>query len=184
MIRISVGDIMTRHIISVPPTATLLDCAKKLAKERVNSIMVVKDRRLVGIITSRDILWAISKKPEMNIQDINVMKIATKKVAVLKPSLDIMEAFNKMVHLNFRRMPVISRGQLIGMITLKDILKIDPGLYTKSGEFTKIREEEEKLKKAKIDWPLEGFCENCGAFSELLSVENQLLCRDCRDEIY
>lgn len=184
MIRIAVGDIMTRNTVSVPPTANLFDCAKILAKERINSLLVTKGKHLFGIITARDILWTISKKPSINLKNINVMNIATKKVAILKPSADIMEAFNKMVSLGFRRMPVISRGELIGMITLKDLLKIDPTLYSKTGELMQIREEEEKLRNIKSDFPIEGFCENCGAFSELLSVENRLLCRDCREDLY
>lgn len=184
MIRIAVGDIMTRKVVSLPHTANLLDCAKALAKERVNSVLVAKGSHLLGIITARDILWTISKKPSINLKDINVMQIATKKVAVLKPSADLMEAFNKMVNLGFRRMPVISRGKLIGMVTLKDVLKVDPSLYSKTGELMQIREEEEKLGKIKSEFPIEGFCENCGAFSELLSVENRLLCRDCREDLY
>jgi len=145
---------------------------------------VTEGKKLVGIITSRDILWTITKKPSTNLKELNVMSVATRKVAVIKPSADINTALQKMKTLNFRRLPVISLGQVIGMITLKDILRVEPSLYFQSGELTKIREEEEKIKKTKIQGPLEGFCENCGAFSELLRVDSTLLCQDCRNEIY
>jgi hypothetical protein len=47
-----------------------------------------------------------------------------------------------------------------------------------------IREEERKVEQAGVEWPLEGICDNCGAFSELLKVEGTLLCPDCREEMY
>ena len=40
---------MTRNIISVPPSASLLECAKQLAKARINTLLIVKDKRLFGI---------------------------------------------------------------------------------------------------------------------------------------
>ena len=184
MSRIAVGDVMTRNLASVGPKASLYDCAKALVKDRVNSLLITKDKKLIGIITARDILWTITKKPNVNLKDINVMEIATRKVAVIKPSADIYAALQKMKALNFRRLPVISLGNVIGMITLKDILRVDPSLYQQSLELVRIKEEEEKLRKTNISWPIEGFCENCGAFAELLKVDDKLLCPDCREELY
>ena len=47
-----------------------------------------------------------------------------------------------------------------------------------------IKEEEFKLKKAEITAYAEGLCDNCGAFGQLLRVEDTLLCEDCRDNMY
>jgi len=184
MRRVAVGDIMTVNFVSEKPNASLFECAKELVKKRVNSIILADGSRLKGIITSTDILWAITKKPNINLKKIKAIDIATKKVAVIKPSADINQALAKMRAYNFRRLPVLSKGELIGVITLKDILKVDPTLYTETGELHQIREEEIKLKKANISWPLEGLCDNCGAFSELLKVEGLLLCEDCRDDLH
>jgi len=184
MRKVAVGDIMTRNFVSAKPTSSVFECAKELVKKRVNSVILADGPRLKGIITSTDILWAIIKKPHINLKKIKAIEIATKKVAVIKPSADILQALAKMKTYNFRRLPVLSKGELIGVITLKDILKIDPTLYTETGELAQIREEEIKIKNANINWPLEGLCDNCGAFSELLKVEGTLLCEDCRDELY
>jgi len=88
----------------------------------------------------------------------------------------------------FRRLPVISKGNLVGMLTLKDILRVDPSLYEHLGHLSKIKEEADKLKKTlsalEIEQESEGLCEECQAFSTLLKVENRLLCSDCREELY
>jgi len=184
MRKVAVGDIMTVNFVSAPPNASVFECAKKLVKNKVNSILVVQENKLKGILTSTDILVTVIKKHHISLKKIRAIEIATKKVAVIKPSADINQALAKMRTYNFRRLPVLSNGELIGVVTLKDILKVDPTLYTETGELAQIREEEMKLKRANINWPLEGLCDNCGAFSELLKVDGVLLCEDCRDELY
>src|SRR3989344_8076453 len=184
MRRIAVGDIMTRNIISCGPSSTLYDCAKTMAKERINTILITKNKHLLGIITARDILWIITKKPSTDLRKIRSLRIAKTKIAVIKPSADISQAISKMRSLSFRRLPVLLRGEVIGMITLKDILSVDPSLYSETSELMEIREAERKLKDSNVEWPLEGFCDNCGAFSNLLKVGPKLLCLDCREELY
>lgn len=176
---------MTRKIISVKPVANLYECAKAMSKERIDSILISENKRLFGILTSRDILWTITKKPGANLKEIKAMDIATKKLAVIKPSADISQALRKMQTLNFRRLPVISNGELIGVITLKDILSIEPELYSEmSGLMDEIKEQERKQKEVLAEYPSEGLCSNCGAFADLLKVEGELLCPDCREEMY
>lgn len=186
--RIAIGDIMTRNFIFVSPETNLHACAKEMVKTRVNSILVSKKRKLYGIITARDILWAIIKKSNQNIKDIKVTDIATRKVAVVKPSADISQALQKMRQYGFRRLPVLSKNELVGMVTLKDILKVDPSLYSQLGDLADIREEAEKLKKlAKAEeenFAIEGLCEECGALSDLIKLENRGLCPDCYNELY
>ncbi|MFH1802449.1 MAG: CBS domain-containing protein [archaeon] len=184
MRRISVGDVMTRNFVSLGPTSSLHDCAKKMARERVDSLLITKKKRLLGILTARDILWAITKKPGLDMKKVRGIDISTRKLAVITPSAEIGNAMEKMRASNFRRLPVISNDELIGVVTLKDILAVEPHLYAEMRSLMDVREEESKLEKADTSYPIEGLCENCGALSELLRVEGNLLCLDCREELY
>jgi signal-transduction protein with cAMP-binding, CBS, and nucleotidyltransferase domain len=153
-----------------------------MVKHRVGSVLITEDSKLLGILTERDLFKSILKKS--NLTKTRAIDIAVKKVAVIKPSATLAQAFQKMRELNFKRLPVISNNQVIGLLTIKDVLKVDPSLYSETGELHEIREAENKLTRANIAWPLEGFCENCGTFTELLKVEGKLLCPDCREELY
>lgn len=175
---------MTRNFVSLAPKATLHECAKKMARERVDSLIISEGKRLKGILTARDILWAITKKPGLDMKKIRGIDIAARKLAVIKPSADISQAIEKMQSSNFRRLPVMSNSELIGVVTLKDILAVEPQLYAEMRSLMDVREEELKLEKADSLYSMEGLCENCGALSDLLRVEGNLLCTDCRDEMY
>ncbi len=185
MRRISVGDIMTRNVVSAAQDSSLYECAKLMAKERVNSLVITKGRKLIGLLTARDILWAITKNPKTDLKKIKGIEIASRKLAVIKPSADISQALEKMRSLNFRRLPVLSKGELIGVVTLKDILSVEPQLYNEMKSLMdEIKEADRKSQQSMSDWPLQGVCDNCGVFSELLRVENKVLCVDCRDEMF
>jgi CBS domain-containing protein len=184
MRRISVGDIMTRNFVSLSPQASLYECAKKMARERVDSLLITNQKHLVGILTSRDVLWAITKKHGLDLKKIRGIDIASKKLAVIKPSADLSQAIEKMKASNFKRLPVISEGEILGVVTVKDILAVEPELYAEIRSLMDVREERFKMEKVDRPYPIEGLCENCGALSELLRVEGNLLCPDCRDELY
>jgi len=156
-----------------------------MARERVDSILLTDREHLLGILTARDILWAITKKSGLDLKKIRGIDISARKLAVIKPSADISQALEKMRASNFRRLPVLAHGKIIGVVTLKDILAVEPDLYAEMrAVMGDIKEEGRKLEQAETDWPLEGLCENCGAFSDLLSIDGNLLCPDCRDEMY
>ncbi len=55
----TIGQIMTRKIVSIEPTATIYDAAAKMRKHRVNRLPVVKNKKLVGIIAREDLIRAL-----------------------------------------------------------------------------------------------------------------------------
>ncbi|MEK6859027.1 MAG: CBS domain-containing protein [Nanoarchaeota archaeon] len=184
--RVAVGDVMTRNFSAVSPSTDLLACARKMVKDDVTSLLVVEGKKLKGIITQTGLLWAITKKPGLDLRTVQAIDVAVRKVAVIKPSADLAQAFQKMKRLGFRRLPVLSKGDVVGLLTIKDILKVEPEYYTKASSFFDVREETQKLRRiTSVDeLESEGFCDSCGAFSDLLHVEGKNLCLDCRDEMY
>lgn len=181
-IGVKVGDIMTRNFISVSPETSLLDCARKMVKKRVGSLILKDDDKLKGIITEGDIIWALTKKSRKELREIEAKEIAPKKLITIKPSADLYEALQKMKKTRYRWLPVTIKGNVIGFLTLKDVLRIEPSLFETASEILQIREESEKLKRRKAGEKFkEGLCEECGNFDILYGVDNRLICEACRD---
>lgn len=179
---IKVGDIMTRSFISVSPDTNLIDCAREMTKKRVGSLVLKEGKRLAGLLTEKDIIWAMTKSRDL--RKIKAKDIASRKVATIKPGADLYEALSRMKKLKFRRLPVVTEGSVIGLLTLRDILRIEPSLFTDVSMAEKIREESEKLKRLQGSKPsTDGICEECGSSSSLFRVDSRLLCGECKDSM-
>ena len=63
MDRLRVRDVMTAHLIVVSPNTQLNEMAELLVKHRINRLPVVKDNRLVGLVTGRDVICALASLP-------------------------------------------------------------------------------------------------------------------------
>ena len=116
MKKILVADIMTREPVTINPEMNLLECAKKMVRKRVGSLLIVNKKKLVGFIDQKDILWALIKKSKKDLSTIKAIDISPKKIATIKPFFTIKEATQKMKKLKFERLPVIHNKELIGII--------------------------------------------------------------------
>jgi len=184
MDRIFVADVMTRDPIIIKPDTNLLECAKKMVRKRVGSLLLVEKKKLLGIISKKDILWALVKKSKKDLNQIKAKDISPKKIATIKPTATVKEALVKMKKFKFERLPVIQENELIGMITARDIFNFQPELYPELEEFAQIREEAQKLKRIKKSKEKkEGVCEECGNFGFLSRVHGNLICENCRESI-
>jgi CBS domain-containing protein/predicted Zn-ribbon and HTH transcriptional regulator len=183
MKNILVSDIMTRNPEIIKPDTTILDCAKKMVQKRIRSLVIVDGNKLVGFISQRDVLWAMIKKSKKDISKIKAIDIGVKKVTTIKPDATLEEALKKMKKTKFRRLPVVYNKELVGIVTMRDILSFHPEFYPELDEMEKIREETEKLKRIKKaknrEFMHEGECEECGATDILQKIDGRLLCSSC-----
>lgn len=190
-IGVKVGDVMTREFVSVSPETPVALCAREMMAKHVGSLIVKDNQDLKGILTEGDIVKAIAAKK--NLSKITARDIMTKNVVSISPSEDMYNALTKMKGKKVRWLPVTVKGRVIGMLTVKDILRIEPSLFEIVREFTPIKEEEEKMSSinlrkkrdslAKGDvWTAEGECDECGAFGLLYNIDGKMVCEDCKDE--
>tara|TARA_Y100000310_G_C20421243_1_gene686786 strand:+ start:244 stop:807 length:564 start_codon:yes stop_codon:yes gene_type:complete len=182
--KIRVGDVMTRSFTHLKPESSLYETARTMVKNRVGSVILKEGNELKGIVTEKDIVWAITKKKCKDLNTITARDIATKKIITIKPEATLNEALERMNKKRTRRLPVLSNKKIIGYITLRDILKIRPALLESLEKWGFIREEQEKRERsesASIGNFIEAPCEECGNFDILENREGKDLCEGCKD---
>lgn len=181
-IGIRVGDLMTRNYIFVSPETPLISCAEEMIKKHVGSLIVKKGEDLIGILTEKDIIFSLVNKK--NMEKLKAKDIMSRKVRTITPEKDIYEALVLMKKTKFRWLPVTFKNKVVGFLTLKDILRLQPTLFETFRETMDIREEKEKILRAKspgkIDWVKEGECRECKAYGLLYNTGNQFLCEECK----
>ncbi len=184
MHKITISEVMTREPVTIKPDTNLLECAKKMVKKKVGSLLIVDKKRLVGFIAQEDILWALIKKSKEDLANIKAIEISPKKIATTKPTATIQQVIEKMKKVRFERLPVIENNELLGIVTAKDILNFHPGFYPELEEFAKVREETDKLKRLKkVRNQNIGICEECGNSDVLQVVDGSPICETCKNKI-
>jgi CBS domain-containing protein len=134
-----VMDIMTNKPVTAPKDMSLKDATVLMTNEDVNSLLLVENNQAVGIVTDEDIvrkcvaLGLDSKK-------LKLKDIATVNLITISPDKDLYEALSLMREHNVRQLPVVDKV-LVGFLTVKSILKIQPDLVDLWMEKYEIREE-------------------------------------------
>ena len=119
---ISVQDIMTKDVVAVDENMTALDAARLMTEKGISSLIIEKDHAPVGIISERDFVKKICLK-DMQPSTINVGSIMSKIQTYASPDTPVDVAVQRMVNHKIRRLPVISDGKVIGIITVTDLAK-------------------------------------------------------------
>ena len=175
-----VSDAMTERPVYVAPSISLIECSKIMEREHVGSLIIQEKGILNGVITEQDIVRKAVAKG-LDTKKTKVSEIMEASVMTVGPSQDIYDALVLMRDYNIRQLPVMSGKKMVGLLTLKDILKIEPQLFDLLVDKFEIREEERKPINRII--PNEGICEACGEYSEKIKkVKGSFLCGDCKKE--
>lgn len=117
-----VQDIMTKDVVAVDENMTALDAARLMTEKGISSLIIEKDHAPVGIISERDFVKKICLK-DMQPSTINVGSMMSKIQTYASPDTPVEVAVQRMVNHKIRRLPVISDGKVIGIITVTDLAK-------------------------------------------------------------
>ena len=161
---IKVGDVMTRNFIYSSPNTSIVNCVRLMTKHRVGSLVIKEGQNLKGMLTEGDIIWTIAKGTNLKNK---VRKIMKKR--------------------KIRWLPVTIKKRVVGLLTLKDILKIQPALYDIASQRMGIAEEKQKRARVRIvdnqHWVREGPCHECGVYDLLYKIEDRYLCENCKKKL-
>lgn len=110
-------------IFSVPPGITILEVTKELKAHRIGAVLVCgDDRRILGVLSERDIVRALADKGPA-ILDQEASSLMTREVATCGPDDSIDSVRELMTDRRIRHVPVIEDGELLGLVSIGDVVK-------------------------------------------------------------
>jgi len=181
--RMLVKDVMSSPAVTVNKDEPVSKVAQLMEKHKIGCIIIsTEDEKPIGIITERDVVERVVAKNILP-SEITAKQIMSTPLVTVNPEETISDAARKMSLLNIRRLAVMHKGKLAGVISSKDILAVTPELIEIIQE--KARIENQNMTEENEGSPLStGYCDNCGEWSDnLKEVEGNFLCEDCRSEI-
>lgn len=121
-----VSDILAEKgglVFTVTPGTTLDQVSRQLSTRRIGSVLIV-DRldRVAGIVSERDIVHALASHgaPALELEAAEVM---TRNVVTCDPDDSIDQVMETMTRGRFRHVPVVRRGELLGLVSIGDVVK-------------------------------------------------------------
>jgi len=145
-VTLKVEDLMTREIITVDENATVKEAAEIMDKNEISCLIALKEGRAIGIITERDLLKRIiveAKNPEKT----TVGKVMSSPLEVVAVGTDLEKALRLMFLKKIKKLPVVDKDSLLGLVSLTDIARCQPALITLLKSLATARDTPKSMKK-------------------------------------
>jgi len=177
-----VKDVMSSPVVTLAENEASNKAAMVMDKNDLGCVIVTNSAgNSIGIITERDLVIRVLAK-NLKPDTVKAKEIMTTPLVTIEPDATITEAARRMNRLDIRRLGVIYKGNLVGIISSKDILGVMPELIETIQERSRIEDADrtEETEEA----PVSGYCDRCNVYSESLKERNgQNICDECRIEI-
>jgi len=112
---------MSRDLLTVGPDVRLGEVAKRMVAKDVGAVLVTEGKRLVGILTERDVLRAVAQGID---ESTVVADWMTRDPDTLDPEESTQHAAVLMIHGGFRHLPVTEGDEVVGMISIRDLMRL------------------------------------------------------------
>ncbi len=117
-----VREIMTSPVVTVMFSDPVIAAVDKMISHDIGAVVVISAGKPVGIITERDILKRVILE-ERDPRSTFCQDIMSKPLITVRPDTPLSEALAIMRRNGIRRLPVVEKGELVGIVTEKDIIR-------------------------------------------------------------
>lgn len=117
-----VKNIMTREVMTINDDSTVVDAARAMTENRISSLIVERDQSAVGIVSERDFVRKVCSKDLLS-SKVLVSEIMSNIAVTAEPDTPLEVAVQRMINHKIRRLPVLDKGRIIGIVTVTDLAK-------------------------------------------------------------
>ena len=127
-----ISAIMTTDLVTVGPEYNVADVASLMDARGIGSVIVLEDDRVLGILTERDILKVVGSGEDP--KNVAAHEALTDDLIAIGPDASIDEAAQEMTMAKVRHLPVISDEGLVGIISMRDLVRLSVRDMTEARE--------------------------------------------------
>ena len=118
---------MVHDVITTRKDSTVEEAVKLMSEHEIGCLIVTEDEKAIGILTERDLLNRILARSQ-DFKRIRVEEVMSTPLVSVEPNAQVGDVSRLMFQKNIKKMPIVRKGKLIGLVTLTDILRIQPQL--------------------------------------------------------
>ncbi len=131
----NIADLIGRRpLIHAESSESVRKVAQRMSEKKVGAVAVLAAGKLVGIFSERDLMTRVVARG-LNPDETSVQEVMTRSIVVAEPVEDIDSALQKMNSIGCRHLPVVEEGNLVGMISLRDLLVVEDEEHREKASF-------------------------------------------------
>ncbi|HUV98409.1 MAG TPA: CBS domain-containing protein [Candidatus Paceibacterota bacterium] len=120
-------DIMVSKVVTIKKDSTVKEAVRLMNEHEIGCLVVTENKKAIGILTERDLLKRVLAKSQ-DISETKVEEVMSTPLISVQPDVEIGDVSRIMFQKNIKKMPIIRNEKLLGLVTLTDILRIQPQL--------------------------------------------------------
>ena len=117
----TVGEVMSRNLLTVDPTTPLAEAAARMSDRGVGAALVLSNDHVSGILTERDVLRAVATGP---VEGTHVAAWMTRDPETVDVAESTGQAAAVMIHGGFRHLPVLEGDRPVGIVSIRDLMRV------------------------------------------------------------
>ena len=145
-VSLRVEDVMITEVITIDENASVKDAANIMNKYEIGSLIAVRKGKAIGIITERDLLKRVIVDAK-NAKKTKVSEAMSSPLEVIAAGTDLEEAIRLMFQKKIKKLPVVDKKRLVGLVSLTDIARCQPALMKILKTFAAAQDTPKSMKK-------------------------------------
>ena len=144
---LKIENVMVSDVITVEAEATVRQAVDIMNKHEIGCLVVVdEEEKPVGVMTERDLLRRVLAKRKDPVRT-KVSQVMSKPIITATPHMDLEAAAKLMFKKKIKKLPVVEDGQLVGLVTLTDIVRVQPQIIKVLKSLAKAKLPPKRMKK-------------------------------------
>ncbi len=146
-----VKDLMVTKVVTLDENASVKDAVAVMNEFEIGSLIVVSEKgKAAGIITERDILRRVVAE-ERNTRQTKVKEVMSSPLMTIEPNAEVEEAIELMFEMKIKKLAVVDKEKLSGIVSLTDIARVQPQIMKKLKQIANSQSTPKSIKKV-IDY--------------------------------
>ena len=124
-----VEEVMSKSLICIDVNESVRNALKLMEKKRVSRLLVKREKKIVGIVTERDLAERLGSEKERKLSDahVHVSSCYSDELITVEKDVEVKEVAGKMIEKGISSIVVTDKGSIVGIVTKTDLIKVLKG---------------------------------------------------------
>jgi CBS domain-containing protein len=145
-VTLKVEDVMTMEVITIDEKASVKEAANVMNQYEIGCLIAVRKGKAIGIITERDLLKRVIVE-DKNAKKTKIGEVMSRPLEVVAPGTSLEEALQLMFQKKIKKLPVVEKNRLLGVVSLTDIARCQPAIIKILKSFAMAQDTPKSMKK-------------------------------------